>query len=139
MKKILIWIFITIWLFLGINNSFANNSTWEAVSNNPWSLTSPNYKINVSDITPWKSKVSGKDLDSKSKSAISAIIKFLMIPFWVLSLFIITIWWTYMIFSGWQDEVLSKWKRIVKMWIISLVIALSSYIIVQLVLTLLYI
>ena len=61
-----------------------------------------------------------------------------MIPFWTLALFVMTIWWGYMVMSNWQDETLSKWKRIFRWWLISLSIALCSYVMVALLTFLLY-
>lgn len=60
------------------------------------------------------------------------IIQKLMIALWVLSVFIMTVGWWYMIMNNWQDELLNKWKKIFMSGIIAMVIALSSYIIISL-------
>jgi hypothetical protein len=55
-----------------------------------------------------------------------------------LSLIIMVIWWWYMIIYSWQEELLSKWKKIFMAGIISLIIALLSWLIVNFVNYLLY-
>jgi hypothetical protein len=49
-----------------------------------------------------------------------------------------TIGWWYMIFDWWDWALLWKWKTMFKVWIISIVIALSSWLLVKLVVYLLY-
>lgn len=66
------------------------------------------------------------------------LIQKLMIALWTISLFIMTIWAWYMIMYVWQDELLSKWKSIFSAWIISLVVALSSYYLISIVRFILY-
>lgn len=69
---------------------------------------------------------------------LSIIVQKLMIAFWILSLFIMTVGWWYMIFAWWQDELLNKWKSIFSAWLIALLVALWSAIIMKLVIYLLY-
>ena len=69
---------------------------------------------------------------------LEVIVEKLMIWFWVLALSIMTIGWGYMIFAHGQDELLNKWKSIFSAWIISLVVALWSWIIMKIVISLLY-
>ncbi len=66
------------------------------------------------------------------------IIQKLMIALWVISLLIMTIWAWYIILYHGEDEYLTKWKWIFTAGIISLVIALSSYYMVNLIGYILY-
>lgn len=149
MKKIFIKIFSLIVLFF---LSFSSVSAVAAIANwwnnsqnqaqqstpNPWEdLTKPTYRINVDNFTPgWKfTKTKTED---RLQWGLLTIIQNLMIPFWVLALFVITIWAWYMILHNWEDEMLNKWKRIFKMWIFSICLALSSYLIIELVKYIIY-
>jgi hypothetical protein len=69
---------------------------------------------------------------------LGVIIKNLIVAFWVLSLLMMTIGWWMMIFHSWQEWILTKWKSIFMYWIISLVVWLSSWIIVQVISYFLY-
>jgi hypothetical protein len=53
-------------------------------------------------------------------------------------LWVMTIGWGYMIFHVWQDSLLSRWKTIFMYGLISLAIALSSWILVNVVSYLLF-
>lgn len=86
----------------------------------------------------------GKELkvDWDSKATINTVlwtlIQKLMIALWIISLLIMTIGAGYMILYHGEDEYLSKWKSIFIAGIISLIVALSSYYIVNLVAYILY-
>jgi hypothetical protein len=76
--------------------------------------------------------------ETTTKNVLATIIKKLILAFWILSLLIMTIGWWYMIFSHGQDELLNKWKGIFTAWLTSLIIALGSWIIIKVVISLLY-
>ncbi len=86
----------------------------------------------------------GKNLkvewDSKAtiNTVLGTLIQKLMIALWIVSLLIMTIGAGYMILYHGEDEYLSKWKSIFTAGIISLLVALSSYYIVNLVVYILY-
>jgi len=69
---------------------------------------------------------------------LGTIIQKLMVALGVLSVLIMTVGWGYIILYHGQDELLSKGKSIFMSWIIALVIALSSYMIVGLLRFILY-
>lgn len=106
--------------------------TWENC------LNSPNYMFPTSEFVPGGTFKWWKDTQEKVENWLVKIIQNLMIPFWVLATIIMTIWAWYMVLHNWDDEMLNKWKKIFKMWIISIVIALSSYLLVELLKNLLY-
>jgi len=69
---------------------------------------------------------------------LTTIVQKLLIAFWVLSLFIMTIGWWYMIFAAGQDELLNKWKSIFNSGLIALLVALGSGMIMKIIIYLLY-
>lgn len=102
-------------------------------------IKSSNYTIKTQDIVPWTTyKTTNRGTKKRVNDSLLVIIQKLLIPLWVLSAFVMTIWAGYMILSSWQDEVLNKGKKIFKMWIFAVVIALISYLLVELVKYLLY-
>lgn len=157
MKKILIFMIVFIFgniFFWNLNISNADCSAWQncltppAVSDEPpktpepckWEscLNSPNYMFPTSKFVPGGTFELGGKTQEKVENWLVKIIQNLMIPFWVLATIIMTIWAWYMVLHNWDDEMLNKWKKIFKMWIISIVIALSSYLLVELLKNLLY-
>lgn len=138
-KRIIIWIFILIFPFiLNLNLTKAEEST----ANCRWedSLCSSSYMIDTWELWLWWGWWINKGWTAKETvdNALGLLVNKLMIAFWVLALFIMTVGWGYMIFAGWQDDLLNKWKSIFTAWIISLVIALSAWIIMKIVISLLY-
>ncbi len=102
-------------------------------------ITKTDFKINVIDITPTNPIfVENKTSDEVANYILEVILTNMIIWLWALSLLIMTIGWWYMIIYHWQDELLSKWKSIFLAWIISLVVALSAWLIVNLVVYILY-
>lgn len=157
MKKILIFMIVFIFgniFFWNLNISNANCPTWQncwttsAVDNEPqktpepckWEscLNSSSYMFPTSEFVPGGTFKPGGETQKKVENWLIKIIQNLMIPFWVLATIIMTIWAWYMVLHNWDDEMLNKWKKIFKMWIISIVIALSSYLLVELLKNLLY-
>jgi len=100
-------------------------------------LSSPDYMINTTELWLWSS-LNTWDAETTVNNVLGTIITKLMIAFWVLALFIMTIGWWYMIFAHGQDELLNKWKGIFTAGLISLIVALSAWIIMKLVIFLLY-
>lgn len=114
-----------------------NDISWEACTWNSSCLADKSFVLPVKDLVPWWT-FSWWTTKSRVDNWLVTIIRKLMIPFWTLALFVMTIWWGYMVMSNWQDETLSKWKRIFRWWLISLSIALCSYVMVALLTFLLY-
>lgn len=105
----------------------------------PDDISSPAFEIETSDFSVWWTDLK-VEWDSKAtiNKTLWTIIQKLMIALWVISLFVMTIWAWYMIMYHGQDEFLTKWKNIFIWWIISLLVALSSYYLVNLVWYILY-
>lgn len=106
-------------------------------------LTESSFMMNTkSTFWLWSKTAWNKSRTTDAKATINSviwrIIQNLMIALWSLSLLIMTVWAGYMILYHGQDEYLSKWKWIFMAGITSLVIALSSYILVDLVRYVLY-
>lgn len=101
-------------------------------------LDDPNYMIHTDNLWLWWSQLKKWNAQETVNNSLKVIVTKLMVAFWVLSLLIMTVWWAYIIFSHGQDELLSKWKSIFNAWIIALVIALASWIIMKAVIYLLY-
>jgi len=132
MKKIII-IIISILFITNINNSF-----WEKLWCTGWpdAICSQNFEIKVSDILPfWDVSWINEKLDGwwkkTAESLVIIITEKLLIWLWSIALIIMTIWWWYMIFYHWQDDMLSKGKKIFISWIVALIVALSSSIIIK--------
>lgn len=132
-------------LIFSFSSSLIVNASWTWTSQTksqkcdwPNCITSPNFVIKVKDITPGWTLEKWGTLENKTNNVLLTIIQKLMIPFWVLAIFIMTIWAWHMILHSWQDEVLNKWKKIFKMWIFSIAIALSSYLIIELIKNIIY-
>ena len=100
-------------------------------------IEKPSFTINVNDFSPGL-KVSEGSSQENINSGLSKIIQTLMVWLWSLSLLIMTIGAGYMVAYHGQDELLSKGKSIFTSGIIALVVALSSYLLVELVVGILY-
>lgn len=117
----------------------AQEAARDAACESSWDcLDKPSFVINT-----WLFSTSGEWLKTwEAKSTINGIlgtiIQKLMIALWIIALFVMTIWAWYMILFRWEDEYLSKWKNIFIWWITALVVALSSYYLVNLVWYILY-
>lgn len=155
MKKIFIKIFFILFLLFSFLGNVVFASDWkseqkttqhlekvssESVKANCWDncVFSPNYTLNVSSIWLKWFDTKASDTSWKVLKSIESIIWFLIIPFWWVAVFIMTIWAWYMVLSNWQDELLNKWKKIFIWWIVATVLALTSYIIVEFLKLLLY-
>ncbi len=125
----------TLWALDALNNiksSSSSSSSWW-----PGDLTSADFIINVSDISPWI-KWQWETTEQRVNWLLWTFIQTMMIALWVLSVLIMTIWTWYMILHNWQDELLSKWKSIFMSWVYAMIIALTSYYLVAMVRFLLY-
>lgn len=111
-----------------------SNSNWAWW---PGDLTSSEFEINVSDISPW---IESKWVTTSEKInwLLWTTIQTMMIALWILSVLIMTIWSWYMILHNWQDELLSKWKSIFMSWVYAMIIALTSYYLIAIIRFLLY-
>lgn len=98
-------------------------------------LEDENFEITVSDFVPWWTFDPSKWSNMKERTnwILWTIIEKLVIALGILSVFIMTIWWAYMILHNWQDELLNKWKSIFMSGIYAMAIALSSYFMVAIV------
>ena len=148
MKKILLFLCLFFSLFY-YNNSFAlteqeqmlNDQWWNsedsAYSDKSWDLTSPDFQINVDDISPW---IVWQWSTTKERVnwLLWTFIQNMMIALWILSVFIMTIGSWYMILHNGQDELLSKWKSIFMSWVYAMIVALTSYYLIAIVSYLLY-
>lgn len=145
MKKIIIFmmLFSSFFLFNQVNaNSWETQDNSKEVCEDWNCLDKPNFMVDTSAFSIWKNDLKNNEWSGSWKKTINAvlwtIIQKLMIVLWTLSFAIITIWGYFMITSHWDDSLLTKWKNVVKWWILSLVIALSSYYIVNMVSYILY-
>lgn len=135
-KKIILFLAV-LYTFFSFNSSYADTkcTTWA------W-FCSPEFTINTGLFSVWWSWLKWDPESASAEKTINntlwMIIQKLMIALWVISLFIMTIWAWYMILYHGEEEFLTKWKNIFIGWIVSLIIALSSYYIVNLVWYLLY-
>lgn len=96
------------------------------------------FMIDTSLFSAWWKWLKQENSQATINYTLGSIIQKLMIALWVISLLIMTIGAWYIILYHGEDEYLTKWKWIFTAWIISLVIALSSYYIVNLVAYILY-
>ncbi len=130
MQKILLGILIIFGMF------FSHNIPLHADSSD---ISSDQFTIDVKQFTP-----GGKNLDGGGGSSstingvLGKVINSLIVAFWVISLLFMTVWAWYMIVYHGQDELLSRWKSMFTMGLISLAIALSAGMIVKFIAYLLY-
>lgn len=98
-------------------------------------LDKPNFTISTTEMFSfWWKWVEWSTSKEKINNLLNwKLIQNLMIALWVVSLFVMTVWAWYIIAYHWQDEFLSRWKSIFVTWIVSLIIALTSYYMVSLV------
>lgn len=95
-------------------------------------LKDSDFMINTNAFVPWNKFNEWWFIKEKLQNWLWTIIQRLMIPFWVLAVLVMVIWAGFMILSNGNDETLNKWKKIFKMSIFSLCLALSSYVAVEL-------
>lgn len=141
MKKIIVLITLFSCVFL-FNQTNANTWTVQDSSQEKcadWNcFDKPNFMVDTSLFSIWWNDLKKETWKQTINKVLWTIIQKLMIVLWTLSFAIITIWGYFMVTSHWDDSLLSKWKNVVKWWIISLVVALSSYYIVNMISYILY-
>ncbi len=163
LKKILILMFLSLG-FLFSNNVFAEGGTsysnWSSynTSSSNWNSTSKteleqrnehcdktwncidrsSFKINTDNFSLGKNNLKWTNWTQTINNTFWVIIQQLMIILWTLSLVVISIWAWFMMLFHWDDSTLTKWKNTIKWWIIALVVALSSYYIINMVWYILY-
>lgn len=120
----------------------SSSSNWGSSTSCAWweeSLCSADFKINTSLFSPGWNNFKNKSTSKQTiDQFLTTLIQKLMIALWSIALFVMIIWSWFMIFAMWKDDNLNKWKTIFKAWIIALVIALSSYMMVSLLKYILY-
>jgi hypothetical protein len=126
MKKIIFFFFLSLAFFL----------TW--IYSLEADITDTSFTIDVGTITPGGNALIRDGAGATVENVLAITLNKLIVVFWVLAVFIMTIGAWYMIIYHWQDELLSKWKSIFFSGIIALVVALSAWIIVNLFTYLLY-
>jgi len=129
-KKIFLLIFL---LFMSIS---VLNSTIK-ISYSAW-IESKSYMIDTMGLWLWWKKIHEKWAKETIDNWLQIFITKLMVALWVLSLFIMTIGWAYMITAHGKDEMLTKWKTIFTAWLISITVALLSWIIIKAIIFLVY-
>ena len=142
-KKVMIGFLVIMSLFL---TQVETASAEDEVKKCSWSwcISSTDFTISIKDLGVGWWKIGGVDVTSWNSTEetmwvlLGVIIKNLIVIFWVLSLLTMTIGWGYMIFHSGDDSLLSRWKSIFMYGLVSLAIALSSGLIVQLVTFILY-
>lgn len=128
------------------NSDSSNSSNQNSTSsfNCEWwkdSLCSTNFKIDTNKFSPggkWLNKTGSSGSKKTIDNFLSTTITKLMVALGSIALLIMVIWAWFMILWVWKDENVTKWKTILKSWIIALVVALSSYMLVAFVRFILY-
>lgn len=129
-KKIFLWIIVLISLIFW--NLIISSTT------NAW-IEDSSFMINTSDLLWTSNTIKQTTAKATIDKWLEVTVQKMMVALWVIALFIMTIGWWYMIFAHGQDELLNKWKSIFNAWLIALIVALSSSIIMKVVIYLLYI
>lgn len=106
-------------------------ASWECIDKTSFTIDTSLFSIGGNGLKWYDSKTT-------INNTLGNIIQKLMIALWVIALWVMSIWAWYMILYHGQDEYLSKWKNIFMGWITALVVALSSYYLVNLVWYILY-
>jgi hypothetical protein len=102
-------------------------------------FSSTNFKVSVSKFSPLSNSIiPGDTLYDKADNLLLTIIELLMVAIWVIALLVISIWAWYMIFYNWKEDFLTKWRNMIYTWFLALIIALSSFYIINLVRYILY-
>jgi hypothetical protein len=132
MIKKFVLVFILVFSFL-----IWSNVLWSD-SRNPNDISSKSFEIDTSLFSIGWDSLKWWDSKTTINNTLWEVIKKLMIALWVVSLFVMTVWAWYMIMYHWHDEYLSKWKNIFVWWITALIVALSSYYLVNFIWYILY-
>jgi len=132
-KKILVYILLTIPLFFG--TVFALEGEWDSWS--PDDISSPAFMLDVSKLSPSDTKYDMWAEDNIKELSMKIVrIALVMLP--TLSLLFMVFGAIMMITSGGSSEKITKWKNIVIYNIVAIVVALLSYSIVKLIIWILW-
>jgi len=143
-KKTVFLLFLLLWTIFSINLSFADweTTTTSTTKNADTSkdFSSTDFTINTNDVIGWMwvEPDPSSTLKWKFDWLLWKIINTLMISIWAVAMVVMSIGAWYMIIYNWQEELLTKWRKMFFSWILALVIALSSYYIINLVRYILY-
>ncbi len=91
------------------------------------------FKIDVWKMFPWNRYWKKDDYKTNIFDFLMDIIQKMMIALGSISLIIIVIWSAFLIIYHWEDSLLTKWKSIFSAWIIALIVALSSYYMIEII------
>jgi hypothetical protein len=91
------------------------------------------FELNTSDLFPWNRYWKKDDYKEDIYDFLMDIIQKMMIWLGSIALIIIVIWSSFMILYYWEDSMLTKWKSIFSAWIISLIVALSAYYMIEII------
>jgi len=91
------------------------------------------FKLDTNKLFPWNRYWKSDDYKQNIFDFLMDIIQKLMIWLGSIALLIIVIWSAFMILYHWEDSMLTKWKSIFSAWIISLIVALASYYMIEIV------
>ena len=136
LKKIFLLIILIFWVTINFNSFAISDREAECLDGD--CLDQASFKLHVWQLSPWDDDLIWSDTEETMNNILQTIITKLMIWFWTVSLFIMTVWWWYMILYNWKDELLTKWKSIFMSWWIWLVVALLSWAWIKIVIYLIY-
>ncbi len=128
MQKVFLYILLLLSVF------FFWTSAQAAPTDSPNDISKTSFQINVNEFTPGDNKLAGTSGGSKEvvNNVLANLINKMIVAMGVIALFIMTIGAGYMIIYHGQDEFLSRWKSIFVAGLISLAVALSAGMIVNL-------
>ncbi len=116
---------------------FSFKDAKEAYDNSEESLndfTSRWFKIWVWDVLPWTrytDPANSTSVKERTNIFFADAIQKLIIWLGSIALLIMTIWAWFMIIYHWEDNLLTKWKSIFWAWVISLILTIMSFYIVE--------
>jgi hypothetical protein len=133
-----LFIILCVWC-LGNSTTFAAGSDSDVLSCIDGNcIQKPNFTIKVEKFSPAGEFLIGNTGQATVKNVLATLIDKLIIAFWVLALFIMTIGAGYIIIHHGEDEFLSRGKSIFIAGLTSLAVALSAGLIVKFISYLLY-
>ena len=110
----------------------------------PTNVYCKGFTVDTSTFSPGSKKILNKarewwwDTKKSAQAILDVILKDLIVVFGSMSLIIITIGWGMMIFHSGSENILSRWKWMLKWWLASLAIGLSAGLIIKLLAFILY-
>ncbi len=153
-KQLIIWLLLIFSFFIWnqalalteqekiLNDQWWNNQdsnyTPPKTHNAETDMTKSSFMIDTWNFSPWWQNLKQWNSKDTINNTLWTFMQKAMILLWIASLFIMIIWAWYMILHHWEDEYLSKWKSIFTWWIVSLIVALSAYYLVNIIWYILY-